>query len=82
MATPTPLKGTDLIDCARANGPLGIEVAADRCGYGNNLDEFERELKQACKAIGIDIQGFDDLNKSAPSVPQGIEIAPDTPNEL
>ena len=73
----TPLYGTDLIDCARANAPFGIEVAAQRCGY-DDVNLFQQELIQACKAIGIDIQGFDDLNKSSTVAEQGIDVAPES----
>jgi hypothetical protein len=37
--------GTDLIDCAKANASKGVETAAKRCGYGQDVSTFEQELK-------------------------------------
>ncbi|WP_013321669.1 hypothetical protein [Gloeothece verrucosa] len=83
MTSPTPLKGSELIDCARANGNQGLEIAASRSGYGDDLAAFEEELRQACQAIGVDINGFDDLiNHKRDSERPGVIIAPDTPSQL
>lgn len=84
MATPEVLTGTELIDCARANGNYGIEVAAERSGYGNDIAGFENELKQACDHIGVTYQSFADLLKPATSQQEevGEIVAPDTPNQL
>jgi pyruvate-formate lyase-activating enzyme len=84
MASSTPLHGSELIDCARANTNQGIEVASQRCGYGEDLPTFERELKKACASIGIDIKSFKDLTEDGAQrkKEQGIEIAPETPNQL
>lgn len=81
MAVET-LKGTELIDCARANAKEGIEAAAERCGYGNNLNQFEQELKQACQEIGVDLQSFGELRFPQTGVDLGVEIAPDSATEL
>lgn len=56
-----PLHGTELIDCAKANGVTGIEAAAQNCGYGEDLATFETSLVEACAGIGIKIQSFSDL---------------------
>jgi hypothetical protein len=56
-----PLHGTELIDCAKANGITGIEAAAQNCGYGEDLTAFETQLIKACAEIGIKIQAFSDL---------------------
>lgn len=84
MAAPETLHGSELIDCARANGTYGIEVAAERCGYGNDLDRFQHELKQACDRMGITFDSFNDLLKSSTKEQQelGEIVAPDTPNQL
>jgi hypothetical protein len=84
MASPAPLHGSELIDCARANASKGIEVASERCGYGNDLATFERELKKACASIGVDLESFHDLAKDSVDrkKEQGVEIAPDTPGQL
>lgn len=84
MMTPSPLKGLELIDCARANGNDGIEIAAKQCGYGNDLDAFEAGLKQACQEIGVEFNQFSDLLKSTTNYHKdaGEIVAPDTPSEL
>lgn len=85
MELPEPLQGFELIDCAKANENKGITIAAQRCGYGDDLATFERELKKACEAIGVEIQNFDTLanhTQAAKVEEAGIEIAPDTPDQL
>lgn len=78
-----PLKGAELIDCARANGNYGVEVAAERCGYGHDLNQFEQALRQACEGIGVDFTGFENLVKpTAGEQDLGVVVAPDTPDEL
>lgn len=84
MSSSTPLKGSELIDCARANMKQGIEVAAKGCGYGDNISSFENELRAACNAMGIDVNSFADLISLERSITEssGVEIAPDTPARL
>jgi hypothetical protein len=84
MASPETLYGTDLIDCAKANSNQGIEVAAERCGYGNDLATFERELKKAGEHIGVEINSFGDLGAPTPFSQKdlGIVVAPDDPDDL
>ena len=84
MATSQPLKGIELIDCAKANAQQGIATAAKLCGYGGDLNTFERELKQACQDIGVEVKELSDLITAQEMMKQGmgIEIAPDTPSEL
>lgn len=84
MASPTPLKGIELIDCAKANAAQGLAAATQFCGYGEDTEKFQQELQQACKQIGIEISELGDLVTQQQSVRQigGIEIAPDTPSDL
>jgi hypothetical protein len=83
MASPVPLHGIELIDCAKANASQGIQVAATQCGYDGDIVTFERELHDATQKIGVKLHGFQDLNKSAELQRQpGIEVAPDTATEL
>lgn len=84
MAASTPLTGIELIDCAKANATQGLETAAYLCGYGENLQGFEQELKTACKQIGVEIGSLGDLITDQQTVRRthGIEIAPDTVAEL
>jgi hypothetical protein len=84
MTAPSPLTGTDLIDCARANAKQGITVAAQLSGYGQDLDRFVDQLRQACEEIGVQYHDFQDLLASTPQRGQeaGIEIAPESLNQL
>lgn len=72
-----PLAGVELIDCARANAGQGIEVAAQLCGYGSNLDSFKEALRQAGEQMGLDIASLADLLGQ-----KGIEVAPNTQSSL
>jgi hypothetical protein len=84
MASPTPLHGIDLIDCAQANALQGVETAAQFCGYGEDIKAFERELQEAGERIGVKINVLSDLitGRQAVRLAGGIEIAPDTPTDL
>jgi hypothetical protein len=83
MASSTPLQGSELIDCARANSKQGMAIAAQNCGYGNDLDTFDEAVKKAGQAIGIEIKQFSDLIEGKETlIEPGIEIAPDTPGQL
>jgi hypothetical protein len=64
MESSEPLKGLELIDCARANSNESIAIAAERCGYASEIKRFEDELEKAGEAIGVEIQNFSDLNTS------------------
>lgn len=79
MAAPTPLRGNELIDCAKANAKDGIETAANLCGYSGDLDTFERELHSAAQNMGIKLDSFHDLVKTT-EVPKpiGIDVTPET----
>ncbi|HEY9818868.1 MAG TPA: hypothetical protein V6D20_24125 [Candidatus Obscuribacterales bacterium] len=61
MAALKPLQGVDLISCAQANARLGLKVAAQQCGYGENTDQFGRVLQDTCRDMGIDISQLSDL---------------------
>jgi hypothetical protein len=83
MASPTPLHGTELIDCAQASAKQGISVAAQQCGYSNDIETFQRELTVALEQMGIKNKDFEALLKTIVLEPKsGIEIAPDTATEL
>lgn len=84
MASSQPLQGIELIDCAKANAPQGIETAAHLCGYGSDLNKFDQALRQACQNIGVDINQLSDLITDQQPIKQslGIEVAPDTPSQL
>jgi len=84
MSASKPLVDTDLVDCARANGNQGIEVAAELCGYGTDLTAFEQALKQACDRMNLTYDSFSDLLKPATTALQleGEIVAPDSAGEL
>lgn len=81
--TSSPLHGTDLIDCAKANANKGIEVASQRCGYENDITTFERELKKAYDYIGVEFQGFSNMTVDRTTEQEaGVIIAPETRTQL
>lgn len=85
MASPTPLQGTELVDCARANAKQGIETAAHQCGYGNDLNTFAQELKQACEQMNLQVKELSELitdQEMLLQIGSGEVVAPDTPSEL
>ncbi len=84
MASPTPLEGLELIDCARANAKQGIETTANLCGYGSDLNTFRHQLEKACQQMGVEFHELSDLIKDeSPLMQMGGEIvAPDTPSQL
>jgi hypothetical protein len=84
MTSSQPLDGSELIDCAKANSNQDLSVACERCGYGSDIVRFEEQLRSACRAIGIEVEGFSTLNKD-----QGEElekpaviVAPGTDGQL
>lgn len=85
MASSTPLQGTELVDCARANAKQGIETAAMQCGYGNDLNTFSRELKAACEQMNLQVKELSELITEQDMILQmgtGEIVAPDTASEL
>lgn len=85
MASPTPLQGTELVDCARANAKQGIETAARQCGYGEDLNTFARELRQACEQMNLQVKELSELITDQEMILQmgsGEVVAPDTASEL
>jgi hypothetical protein len=82
MASKTPLQGSELIDCVKANGEQAIEVVAERCGYGSDIAAFEKELQKAGEHIGVEINSFQDFVAPKEEKEKGVIIAPDSPSEL
>ncbi|MDZ8055867.1 MAG: hypothetical protein RMX68_009375 [Aulosira sp. ZfuVER01] len=85
MASTTPLQGTELVDCARANAKQGIETAAYQCGYGGNLNQFAKELRQACEGMNLQVKELTELITDQDMILElgtGEVIAPDTASEL
>lgn len=84
MASPTPLKGLELVDCARANAKQGIETAAELCGYGEDLNTFSQQLKQACEQMNVKFNELTDLITDQDDLIklEGEIVAPDSATEL
>lgn len=85
MTSSTPLQGTELVDCARANAKQGIETAALQCGYGDDLNTFSRELKAACEQMNLQVKELSELITDQEMILQmgtGEVVAPDTASEL
>lgn len=84
MPSNTPLQGTDLVDCARANAKQGIETAAYQCGYGEDVSAFAKELKAACEQMNLQVKELSELidEQEMPLQLGGEIVAPDTPSEL
>ena len=85
MASPTPLQGTELVDCARANAKQGIETAALQCGYGEDLNTFAQQLKQACEQMNLQVKELSQLitdQEMLLELGSGEVVAPDTASEL
>lgn len=84
MSASQPLQGIELIDCARANAKQGVAIAAELCGYGANITQFQQSLQQACHNIGVEIDELSDLITDQPALIRqpGVEFAPDSPTEL
>lgn len=85
MGSSSPLTGVILVDCARANASRGLAIAAQQCGYGDDTAKFQAALTAACREMNVSPRDFSDLVSDELSQwkPEpGIEIAPDSLNEL
>ncbi len=85
MAATKPLKGLELVDCAKANAKQGSETAANLCGYGTDLNTFKQELQQACQDMGVEFHELSDLitDQQRPlRLGEGEIIAPESTSEL
>jgi hypothetical protein len=85
MASLEKLKGTELVDCARANAKQGIEVAARQCGYGDSLNEFARDLRKACEDMNLQVKELTELITDQDMILEigtGEVVAPDTEGVL
>ncbi|MGD1917959.1 MAG: hypothetical protein ACFCAD_03180 [Pleurocapsa sp.] len=56
-----PLKGEELVNCAKANASAGIKQAATLCGYASNLDSFRANLTKAIQEIELPEESFQKL---------------------
>ena len=56
-----PLKGQELINCAKANASAGVEQAASLCGFASNVDSFRSSLKEAIEKSKLPAESFQKL---------------------
>ena len=84
MSSNKMLQGVELISCAKASASAGAVAAADNCGYGKNVEQFQSALRTACGDMGVDIDDLSDLLTDQQQVKQegGVEVAPDTMGNL
>ncbi|MEM7757636.1 MAG: hypothetical protein AAF298_05895 [Cyanobacteria bacterium P01_A01_bin.40] len=82
MTSPKPLHGIDLVDCAQANAKSGLSIAAQQCGYGNNIEAFQQELQQASNKIGIHIDNLNELILENQKIEQKQNFAPDSSGRI
>ncbi len=79
------LQGIELINCAKANARQGVAIAAENCGYEENIGLFIENLNKACQQIGVDIEELDDLitdQQVAKENRKVMEIAPDSNTQI
>lgn len=57
----SPLKGEELINCAKANVSAGVEQAATLCGFASDLDSFRSSLKEAIAQSELSEESFKKL---------------------
>ena len=84
MSASNPLSGSALISCAKANVASGARVAAQQCGFGDDLESFRSSLRDACEQIGIEAIELEDLESTSQMERKsgGVEISPDTYTQL
>ena len=56
-----PLKGEELINCAKANASAGVEQAATLCGYASDIDGFRSSLEEAINKFELPKESFQKL---------------------
>jgi hypothetical protein len=72
-----PLTGAELIDCARANASSGIEMTAKLCGYGSDINLFQKALRETSQELGLKIESLSKLLEQP-----GIEVSPNTSSSI
>ncbi len=80
MSSSFPLTGLELVNCAKANATDGASVAAQQCGYGEDITAFRAALKVACADMAIEVESIADLITPQQRIMTegGQSIAPDT----
>ncbi len=84
MSSTFPLTGVELVDCAKANALDGADIAAERCGYGQDVKAFQTALQSACAEMAIDVESVADLITPQQQIMTqgGMAVAPKTYGDL
>ncbi len=82
MTSPNPLHGIELIDCAQANAKLGLSIATQQCGYGNDTLTFQSELQKAGRESGIQINSLNDLILETKEIDRERDFSPNTLGQI
>ncbi len=56
-----PLKGEELVNCAKANASAGVEQAAKLSGYAADIDRFRTSLKETIHELDLSEKSFQKL---------------------
>ena len=56
-----PLKGEELVNCAKANASGGVPQAAMLCGFASDIDRFQSALKETVQELGLPEESFQKL---------------------
>ena len=56
-----PLKGEELINCAKANASARVEQTATLCGFASDIDGFRSSLKEAIEKSELPEESFQKL---------------------
>jgi hypothetical protein len=57
----SPLKGEELINCAKANTSGGVKMAAELCGFAGDIERFQSALKNTVQELELPLESFNKL---------------------
>jgi hypothetical protein len=58
-----PLTGKELVNCAKGNAYSGLNNTAKLCGYGTDIQAFQKNLHKTLDDMGLDIKSIKSLQK-------------------
>ena len=82
MTSSQPLHGIELLDCAQANAKSGLSIATEQCGYGKDIEAFNKELQKAAREKGLHISNLKDLILEISQIEREKVFSPDTPGRI
>ena len=56
-----PLKGEELVNCAKANASAGVKQAATLCGFASDIEGFRSSLREAIEQSELSEESFQKL---------------------